>query len=347
MSAHHTRRDRGQGTIALVAVPLALGLVLVVALARYVTQTSEHRTPEARATPTAAPEPARPVFDPDAGAPLPTNRVVAFSAVPGAAVTGPAYQLSDAMLTRLRDQAAQYQALDPAHPVVAGIDLVVSVPDRYPGDDGSYRHHVDKATIDRYVEFCKRNGLVLFLDLNFGWTDPLTELNIFSHYLRLPFVHVAIDPEWMFPRRDGVPGVNLSNVRAADLNPLIDAVADLPERYQVPRKMFLIHQYRPDGDGLADPYDPAEALIADKRNLRDDSRVDVIVHVDSVGGWPGDIEVKIRQYSAWVAQSMQRHGNFRYGGLKIFYQQESKHKLMTPRQVMALRPPPMVITYGN
>ncbi|WP_432991968.1 hypothetical protein [Dactylosporangium sp. CA-233914] len=317
------------------------------AVARYLTQTTSHVRPQTGATPTAAPEQARPTFDPSVGAPLPKNRVVAFYAVPGAAATGPAYQLSPAMLTRLKDQAAQYQALDPQHPVVAGIDLVVSVPDGYRGPAGTYSHHVDNATIDSYVEFCRTNGLVLFLDLNFGWTDPLTELNAFREYLKLPFVHVAVDPEWMFPRHNGVPGTNLANVRASDLNPLIQAVAAMPEEYKVPRKMFLIHQYRPDGDGLADPYDPSNALIADKRNLVNDDRVDVIIHVDSVGGWPGDIELKEQQYSAWVAQSMQQYGNFKYGGFKIFYQLESKHRLMTPQEVMALQPQPMVITYGN
>ncbi|GGM56254.1 hypothetical protein ACFFX1_07705 [Dactylosporangium sucinum] len=331
----------------MIAVPLALGIVLIVALAQYVTQTGKHRDPSPQATPTAVPERAKPVFSPDDGAALPTNRIVAFYAVPGAAVTGPAYEISPAMLARLRSQAAEYQQLDPAHPVVAGVDLVVSVPDGYPGPDGDYSHHVDAATIDRYVEFCRANNLILFLDLNFGQADPLTELNFFRPYLKLPFVHVAVDPEWMFPRRNGVPGTNLANVRAADLNPLIEAVAAMPEEYQVPRKMFLIHQYRPDGDDLTDPYNPAKALIADKRNLRNDPRVDVVVHVDSVGGWPGDIEVKTEQYNLWVTQGMQRHQNFRYGGFKIFYQLESKHKLMTPAQVMALQPPPMVITYGN
>ncbi|WP_432837470.1 hypothetical protein [Dactylosporangium sp. CA-092794] len=348
MSAQPHVRGRNRRQAALIGVPLALGIVLVAALVRYITQTGEPAAPpRAQATPTAAPVKAEPVFDPSAGAALPTSRVVAYYAVPGAAATGPAYRLGADMLARLKDQAAQYQALDPAHPVVAGIDLVVSVPDRYPGPVGTYSHHVDKATIDSYVEFCRANGLVLFLDLNFGWTDPLTELNAFADYLKLPFVHVAVDPEWMFPRRNGIPGENLSNVRAADLNPLIQAVAEMPAQYHVPRKMFIIHQYRPDGDDLTDPYNPGKALIADKRNLVNDSRVDVVVHVDSVGGWDGDIETKTEQYNDWVAQGMQRYGNFRYGGFKIFYQLESKHRLMTPAEVMALQPPPMVITYGN
>jgi hypothetical protein len=52
----------------------------------------------------------------------------------------------------------------------------------------------------------------------------------------------------------------------------------------VPRKILVIHQYRPDGDGLKNPYDAGQAEIADKRNLQFDPRVDVVVHVDSVCG---------------------------------------------------------------
>ncbi len=330
----------------MMIVPAVLALVLIVSITGYAMNDDAEKTPASApmSTPTASPSPR---FDPDAGAALPKHRVVAFYAVPGAAVTGPAHELTDAMLARLRQQAAVYQQLDPAHPVLAGIDLVVSVPDRKPGPTGTYSHHVDAATIARYVEFCRKHDLLLFLDLNFGWSDPVGELNFFREYLKLPFVHVAVDPEWMFPRHNGVPGVHLSNVRAADLNPLISAVAQMPVEYQVPRKIFMIHQYRPDGDDLADPYNPRTSIIADKRNLLNDSRVDVVIHVDSVGGWPGDIEVKTEQYGTWVAQGMQRFQNFRYGGFKIFYDLESKHKLMTPEQVMALQPAPMVITYGN
>lgn len=294
-----------------------------------------------------APAPAADAFDPGVGAVLPAHRVVAFYAVPGAERTGPAHEVGPAMLARLRGQGEEYARLDPTHPVVLGIDLVVSVPDRDPGPDGDYSHHVDAATIGRYVEFCRANGLLLFLDLNFGWADPLRELDFFRPYLREPFVHVAIDPEWMFPRRNGIPGTNLSNVRSSDLNPLIAAIGAMPEQYRVPRKILILHQYRGNGDGTANPYDPRTALIADKRNLVNDPRVDLVVHVDSVGGWPGDIAEKTRQYAQWVRADMEQFGNFRYGGFKIFYRLEARHRLMTPAEVMSLSPPPMVITYGN
>jgi len=289
-----------------------------------------------------------PIFDPNIGAILPTNRVIAFYGVPHAEPTGPAFEIDNVMLAKLKEQGAIYEKLDPAHPVKLGIDLVVSVPDSSTGPDNTYSHHVDSNTIQSYIDFCQAHGLLLFLDLNIGQAPVMKEVNAFIPYLqRYSFVHMAIDPEWMFPRRDGIPGINLSNVRAADLNPIIEAVASIPQLYHVPRKTLIIHQYRSDGDGLANPYNAVQAEIADKRNILFDKRFDVVIHVDSVGGYPGDREDKVPQYSEWVKKDMLRYENFQYGGFKLFYHIEAKTRLMTPQEVLSMMPAPMVITYGN
>jgi hypothetical protein len=294
-------------------------------------------------TPTLTPTP----FDPNVGAVLPTHRVVAFYAIPNAEATGPAYELTPDMLNDLKAQGAAYQQLDPAHPVQLGIDLVASVPDGSPGPEGNYSHHLDADMIQSYIDFCQQNGLILFLDLDFGQAPIQNEVDFFLPYLeRYSFVEMAIDPEWMFPRRDGIPGVNLSNVRASDINPIIQTLAAIPLKYHVPRKILLIHQYRSDGDGLANPYDPGQAEIADKRNLLSDPLVDVVIHIDGVGGYVGDKADKTWEYNTWVGQDMQKYHNFRYGGFKLFYHIEAK-TLMTPQEVLALNPPPMVVTYGN
>ncbi len=338
-------RGRRRLMLALVAVVAATGLVTAGAAA-LVPESPQRVSKQVVTTTPSSPSPSPP-FDPDDNAILPQRRVVAFYAIPGAQPAGPAWKVDEQVLARLRAQGAEYERLDPAHPVALGIDLVASVPDRVPGPSGTYSHHLDPATLDRYVEFCRTNGLLLFLDLNIGWASPMAEFEFVRPYLTLPFVHLAVDPEWMFPRHDGIPGVHLSNVRAADLNPLITALAEIPVRHRVPRKIMILHQYRPDGDDLADPYDRGAAEIADKRNLVADPRVDTVVHVDSVGGWPGDIELKTSQYTDWVSRDMARFGNFRYGGFKIFYQLESRNRLMTPAEVLALQPAPMVVTYGN
>lgn len=306
---------------------------------RIVSLTSSISTPSISPTP---------VFNPNINATLPTHRIVAFYAVPGAEPTGPAYEISDTMLSDLRQQSDAYQQLDPDHPVQPGIDLVVSVPDGFPGPNGTYSHHVDADTIQQYIDFCQQNNLLLFLDLNFGQAPIMDEVNSFLPYLeKYSFVHMAVDPEWMFPRHDGIPGINLSNVRASDLNPIITALGNIPMQYHVPRKILIIHQYRPDGEDVANPFDAGEAEIADKHNIIFDPRVDVVFHIDSVGGYYGANADKIQQYTQWVQQDMRKYQNFMYGGFKLFYNIEAKTGLMTPKEVLSLVPPPMVVTYGN
>jgi hypothetical protein len=336
--------------ICLITGLLLLSILLVVfypLFTRLVPGGASHTRPTTVAShkfPTPTPVP----FNPNVGAVLPTHRIVAFYAIPGAEATGPAYELTSAMLNHLHTQGEAYQQLDPAHPVQEGIDLVASVPDGSPGPDGYYSHHLDSDTIQSYITFCQRNHLLLFLDLNFGLAPIMREVDFFLPYLeRYSFVDMAVDPEWMFPRHDGIPGINLSNIHASDLNPIISTLAALPMQYHVPRKILLIHQYRSDGDGLKNPYDAGQAEIADKRHLLFDPRVDVVIHVDSVGGYRGDKADKIWQYSRWVGQDMQKYQNFRYGGFKLFYHIEAKTGLMTPQEVLALKPPPLIVTYGN
>jgi hypothetical protein len=345
---HNRNRLIGSGILLIGIVLLGIsGIVTAPSLMRYTTQIQAHgpRKPQNPLPSLLTPVP---TFNPDSGAILPIHRIVAFYAVPGAEPTGPAYIVDDNMLNNLRQQSDAYQQIDSNHPVKPGIDLVVSVPDGSPGPNNTYSHHVDADTIQQYIDFCKKNNLLLFLDLNFGLSSIMDEVNFFLPYLeQYSFVHLAVDPEWMFPRHDGIPGTNLSNVRASDLNPIINALAVIPMRYHMPRKILIIHQYRQDGDTLANPYDAGEAEIADKQNLLYDSRVDVVIHIDSVGGYPGDHEDKIQQYSQWVGQDMRKYQNFLYGGFKLFYHIEAPTGLMTPKEVLSLNPPPMIVTYGN
>lgn len=328
--------------VALITLPLWETALPGGLFSRYTPTTTPQTHVPSHPTPSPTP------FDPSVGAILPTHRIVAFYAVPGAEATGPAYEPNQSMLDRLKKQGAEYERLDPAHPVQLGIDLVVSVPDSVPGPNNTYSHHIDNDTLRNYISFCARYHLLLFLDLNMGQAPVMKEVSDYLPYLaQYPFVHMAIDPEWMFPRRNGIPGINLSNVRASDLNPIVDAVAALPAKYHIPRKILLIHQYRGDGDGLANPYDAGQAEIADKRNIHASTDVDVVFHIDSVGGFPGDKEAKRQQYAEWVGQDMQRYHNFRYGGFKLFYNIEAKTGVMPPKEVLSLKPAPLIVTYGN
>jgi hypothetical protein len=69
--------------------------------------------------------------------------------------------------------------------------------------------------------------------------------------------------------------------------------------------------------------------------------------LDSIGGYRGDIKDKEFQYSEWVQQDVQKYHNFQFGGFKLFYKLESRVRLMTPQEVLSMKPAPLVVTHGN
>jgi hypothetical protein len=280
-------------------------------------------------TPTITPSPTP--FDPNVGAPLPNNRVVAYYGIPGAEPSGPAFELTTAMLARLKQTGNAYAALDPTHPVQLGIDLVANVADGFPGPSGTYDHNVDNATIQQYIDFCQQNNLLLFFDLEFGRAPIQATVKSFLPYLeRYPFAELALDPEWAFPPYNpGIPGVNVGSLSATDINAIIGQMAAIPMQYHVPRKVLVIHEFRPE-------------VLIHKEQIKADPLVSIVLHVDSVGDFPGASAEKIQQYAEWVKQQP-----IQYGGFKLFYNLETPYHLMTPKEVMALDPPPLVITYGN
>lgn len=278
----------------------------------------------APAPPSAAP------FDPARDEVLPAHRVVAFYGIPRARRAGPAFELGGAMLRRLRAQADEYRRLDPATPVLEGIDLVVNVADGIPGPRALYSHDLGAATLGAYVEFCRENGLLLFLDLELGRARVRDVLPRYLPLLaREPFVHLALDPEWAFASGGGVPGVNVGSLSAEDVNDAIAALARL-RRPGGPRKVLLVHQFR-------------DSVLPSKRRIeREAADVSVVLHVDSVGGFEGGSRLKRQEYARWVGREWDGPAGF-----KLFYDIERPYGMMSPAEVLALDPAPLVVTYGN
>lgn len=280
--------------------------------------------------PTSTPSPT-PTYNPLVGAVFPGHRIVAFYGIPGAQVAGPAYQASDAMLAKLTTQAQAYQAADPHTPIMMGIDLVVNVADGQPGPNGTYSHDVDPSIVQQYIAFCQQHNLLLFLDLELGRAQIRNVLPTYLPYLQQnAFVHLALDPEWAFPANSGLPGYNVGSMSASDINWVIDQLGAIPPTYHVPEKVLIIHQFR-------------DIVLTNKALIQKDSAlVSVVLHVDSVGNYNGAVNDKKTEYAKWVQQEWTG-----LGGFKLFYNLETPYHLMAPTEVLALTPPPLVITYGN
>ncbi len=327
------RQDKSLRSLALT---VATSFALLATLAAIIVMSSIILPPTGNAAvlgpvATSTPSPTPTPFDPNVGAALPNNRIVAFYGIPGAPVAGPAYAPTSAMLTQLQAQAAVYATLDPSHPVLLGLDLVVNVADGFPGPNGTYDHDVDAATVQSYITFCQQNNVLLFLDLELGRAQIRNVLPTYLPYLeQYSFVHLALDPEWAFPAHSGIPGYNVGFMEPGDINWVIDQLAAIPMQYHVPRKVLILHQFR-------------DIVLPNKSQIDKTSPdVSVVLHVDSVGNYNGGVVDKKMQYQQWVQQQWTN-----LGGFKLFYKLEAPYHLMTPQEVLAMQPPPLVITYGN
>ncbi len=184
-------------------------------------------------TPTMTPTPTPKPFDPNVGAVLPTHRVVAFYAIPGAEATGTSLSTHLNYVKQFACPGGGLSGTGSSSSCTTGHRSGCQCARRFSWTAGTYSHHLDPATIQAYIDFCQQNNLILFLDLDFGLAPVKQEVNFFLPYLeRYSFVELAVDPEWMFPRHDGIPGINLSNVHASDLNPIIQACGG--NSYEIP-----------------------------------------------------------------------------------------------------------------
>lgn len=131
------------------------------------------------------------------------------------------------LLRRLREQAAKYQALNPEKRVIPALHLVYAVAQADPGDDGSLLYHMPDDLVEGYIELTRREGMLLFIDLQMGRADPLAEAERMRHWLQHEHVHLAVDPEFTMPPGER-PGVDLGSMDAASIN----AIQDLLIVYQ-------------------------------------------------------------------------------------------------------------------
>lgn len=304
-------------------------------------------TPTPTASPTATPPPVLPSPTPLAGpveeSPLPTpppcpdpgplppsegcppsmlvgRRLVAFYGTPlgrGLGILG-RYDITTT-LSLLAEQAQVYRDLDPSVETVGTLHMVVTIADDYPGDDEDYNHRVPDEVIRAWIDSARAAGAWVILDLQVGRADLEGELDLIEPFLWEPDVHLAVDPEFLVSQ-DQVPGVQLGQITGPQINQ-IQARLDAIGRAIGQRKILVIHQFD-------------DRMIMQKGCLLDYPCVDMVWDADGFGG-PGAKHSDYAQYS--------QEPGFEYGGFKLFYEYDTP--LMTPEEVLALVPSPVVVIY--
>jgi hypothetical protein len=256
------------------------------------------------------------------GAIIPEHRIVAFYGNPLSKRMGILGEFPpEEMLPRLEKVAAEWAAADSGQKVLPALHLIATVAQGYPGPARKYRLQMPDSVIRRVAGWAEERGWLLFLDIQVGVSNVEDELQVLVPYLKRPYIHLALDPE--FAMKDGKrPGTDwMGRMDASEVNHAIGVLARIVEEQQLPPKVLVVHRF-------------TRNMLTNASQIRLDPRVQVVIDMD---GWgtPGS---KMGAYRWFVV----RHP-VQYTGFKLFYKNDKP--MMTPDQVLELYPKPMYIQY--
>ncbi len=250
---------------------------------------------------------------------FPDYRVVGFYGAPqddklGALGIG----TPDEAAARLTKVARGYERK--SRPVLPVFELIATIAADAPGDDGMYRMHQSDEVIGRYLSAARRAKALLLLDIQPGRGDFLTEARRLERWLREPDVGLALDPEWHVGPGE-VPGKVIGSVTAEEVNAVSAYLSAFVTDHDLPDKLFVVHQF-------------TSSMIENKERVQQRLGLALTMNVDGFG----DRSNKVSKYDLFTSELTRFHNGF-----KLFYEEDTN--LMTPRQVLALRPPPDLVVY--
>jgi hypothetical protein len=254
---------------------------------------------------------------------FPRYRLVGYAGVTGASTlgrlgTGPLNQRVAEIERRAKPYAAGREIL----PVV---EVIATVVQASPGRDGRYRERLTDAQIAAYHKAARKHRAVMLLNLQPGGSEFITEAQAFEKWLKEPDVGVALDPEWaMDPGQR--PGGAYGHTTGAELDEVSRYLAGLVKRYELPEKVMVYHQV-------------ARSVVRQESGLKDHDGVVVVKSVDGLGP-PGP---KINTYRV-VNKTTPK---FVHAGFKLFFTEDSEggRRLMTPKEVLSLKPRPEYVMH--
>lgn len=217
-------------------------------------------------------------------------------------------------------QAAAYQAVATGTQVIPFFHLVTTIADARSGEDGDFNHRVPTATVQLWIDVARAHGLWTVIDLQAAHSPLTVELALVEPFLRQPNVHLAVDPEFVMSDTTWVPGDHLGYMDSTAIN-AVQAWLDALARETGQPKLLIIHQFD-------------DRMIGHKEALQNYPLVDLIWDADGFG----PPQPKIADYLQYSGEP-----GFQYGGFKLFYDYDQP--LMTPAQVLSLKPRPVFVVY--
>jgi hypothetical protein len=254
---------------------------------------------------------------------FPDHRLVGFCGTPGAPALGELQGnlavKSKALITYAEKYAGAERKVLPVY------ELIAVVVQAGAGADGKYRRRVDDGVVDTYLRLARESKGLFLLNIQPGQSDFLTEVKHFEKYLRQPDVGIALDPEWAM-KTGQRPGKVFGQTSGADINGVAEYLSKLIADDDLPEKALVFHQVN-------------RYVVKEEAAVKGYPGVVVIDSVDGLGPKWSKIETYdnlMRVMPAGV-----------HAGFKLFFDEDHRNggQLMTPHEVLGLKPPPEYVMY--
>lgn len=263
---------------------------------------------------------------PNAGAILPFKRIVAYYGNLYSKNMGVLGEYPpDEMLRRLQAEVKKWEAADSTTPVQPALHYIAVTAQGSPGKDGKYRLRMPFKQIDSILGMAARINALVFLDVQVGFSNVQAEIPLLEKYLKMPNVHLGIDPE--FSMKTGKrPGTVIGTMDASDVNFVSDYLTTLVKANNLPPKILVVHRF-------------TQNMLTNYKNIKTHPEVQLVVDMDGWGGPP----LKHDSYKAYVWKEP-----VQFTGFKLFYKndvRQANSHMLTPAEVLALTPKPIYIQY--
>jgi hypothetical protein len=253
---------------------------------------------------------------------FPRYRLVGYAGLTGASTLG---RLGTGPLDeRMAEIGRRYSGYGASRKILPVAEVITTIVSGSPGRDGKWRTRISDDRIAVYLQAARKQKALLLLNIQPGRSDFLTEVKAYEPWLEQPDVGVALDPEWeMGPGQ--VPGRVFGHTTGAELNEVSAYLSQIVADHHLPEKVMVYHQLAP-------------RIVRQESALKPHKGVVVVKSVDGIGS----MAAKMSTY-----RSVNRTTpTFVHPGFKLFYTEDTAHgRLMTPAQVLALKPRPQYVLY--
>lgn len=259
------------------------------------------------------------------GALLPHKRILAFYGNLYSKQMGILGELPpDEMLKKLQAEVAAWQAADSVLEVVPALHYIAVTAQQSPGKGNKYRLRMPFHQIDSVINMAKKIDALVFVDIQVGHSTLQEEVPELAEYLKLPNMHLGIDPE--FSMKGGqAPGKVVGTFDADDINYVTEYLAKIVRENNLPPKVLVVHRF-------------TKNMVTNYKKIKTRPEVQIVMDMDGWGGPP----LKYSTYKQFIYREP-----VEFTGFKLFYKNDLRGngRLLTPKEVLALKPQPVYIQY--